>query len=1045
MKITLLKLSQVHTDDPSVATVVDFDEQITKWKVQTWADKRSLPSFQGTAAGWRVRKYDEEYFNYWNGWVFVDIDHIEGNSNEMLQTLHEKLKHYPFYKASQLSFSEEGIHIYFYIEPYWHTAEEYYAYAILCYNIVFSYIDIKYFDQHNFIHSQVFKISQHKWYINENFNINDSQVLVQTTTNYEDYCKNVRNMCPLRSQQFINKADEAIKDWYNGGKVSKNIGTPKFVYKVDGEFKPSEQLEHFHLNHNERFGVICALMGLYGQDKEKALSVYKMIMDYHLDGKHNKEWYIHEYDNFDITKGYEAKPYWIKWLSDNFGLHSQTWYGNKVIELKDNEYLWTYKNEVLDSLKTGINMIVAGTGTGKTEFWKSLNKEIINDCLATNELPILVIEPYNSISTSKYDLNDVNVVVGSKHFPKQLTNNLMYVTNYNHINSDLQNDDDWGRFKYIVVDESHLLTKEAFRGETVIPFINKLKEVAKYSVVVLQTGTPMDEQQLFEDINTIQIVKKDNRQIKYHFLQYDKAENDNKGWNLNYISDLTNTLVKEGKKVYIYWSDGSLDSFKKFQEYNFNLRCAIYHKRHQAECKDDMSWINNKHCLCDGIDDKYDVLLSSVYFGVGNDLNDTTDAAVIIIGNNTWQEDIQCIGRWRKAPRIDVYCVLTDYKYDWSIEDEYEWMINYKSKNLKYQFMDKTNRDKSITIHRQAFLLKDENDIPIWALMSVCDQWYSTIDLKIHKLLEYGIDVDQQICALKFDKIDVERERIIKQQIHDIKDKEKQQTLREIAEFGEIKTWCNTDATLTKWQKTIMRIYWTDRYLFEKLIVAKYIHKTSYIDSMSLFCELVDKIKDNEIDAAELEAWKWYSKIITEYDGKPVDTMWGSNITFAELTAAQAYTYFIHYKNKGEKDCIINWDYFSNFTKHCEAYSRMDPLMIEYLQSIKSEKVQQDTLKKINEELDVLGLEKVDVKEFSSINPFDTYKYVERSKFFNKLSEKVFLNELLKKINDSHKAGRKGMSFEVDGVIYHSVTEYAVKNQISKPAASKRLKKLNVV
>ena len=207
-------------------------------------------------------------------------------------------------------------------------------------------------------------------------------------------------------------------------------------------------------------------------------------------------------------------------------------------------------------------------------------------------------------------------------------------------------------------------------------------------------------------------------------------------------------------------------------------------------------------------------------------------------------------------------------------------MVNYKTKNLTYQFNDKTNRDKSITIHRQVYFITDENDIPIWSLMSVCDQWYSTIDLKIHKLLEYGIVVDKNIGSLTFNKIDIEREKLIKQQFCAIRDKEKQQTLREIAEYGDIKTWCNTDAALNKWQKTIMRIYWLDKDLYEKLIVAKYIHKTSYIDSMILFCNLVDSINNGSLDAAEVEAWKWYSKTITEYDGKVGETVWGSTITF---------------------------------------------------------------------------------------------------------------------------------------------------------------------
>ena len=119
--------------------------------------------------------------------------------------------------------------------------------------------------------------------------------------------------------------------------------------------------------------------------------------------------------------------------------------------------------------------------------------------------------------------------------------------------------------------------------------------------------------------------------------------------------------------------------------------------------------------------------------------------------------------------------------------------------------------------------------------------------------------------------------------------------------------------------------------------------------------------------------------------------------------------------------------------------------MIEYLQYIKSKQALEDELQNINEEMNVLGLEKVNVNSLYTINPFDTDKYVEKSGVLDSDSEREFLNTLLTKINDSHKVGRKGMIFIVDGVSYSSVTEYAAKNKISKPAASKRLKKLNVI
>lgn len=1057
MNITLLKYSQVSNGDKSKAWVVDFDS-ITKEQVRSDFDKAWLPAFQNTNAGFRVAKYDEKYFDYWNGWVFVDIDHIETDTQEMIEMLHKELQKFPMYKASQRSNGENGIHIYFYIEPYWHTVEEYYAFAVLCYNIVFNYIDIKYFDEHNFIHSQTFKISKRQWYINENFNANDAAMMVQTSKKMSEYCANIRNMCPTKYDVFIKEANKSISDYHNGGKITIAPERTSFVYKVNDTITPNSELQKFHLNHQERYGVICALMNFYNNDKVKALSVYSTIMDYHLDGKHDNNWYKHEYDNIDENKQYIAIPKWTEWLEHNFGITVKAFNSDNIIELKDkDDYLFLHKEEVLDKLKVGINMIIAGTGTGKTEFWKSLNKEICNDILAVNELPILVVEPYNSITDGKYNPNEINKIIRSCHFPKEITNNMMYVTNYDHINSDIKSIEDWSRFRYIVIDESHLLTKEAFRANTLVPFINKLKEIAKSSIVILQTGTPMDEVKLFDDINIIEVTKKDVRNIKYTFLKYDREGNENKYFNINYLSDLTKSLVNDGKKVYIYWNNGEFRKMKKFKEYNSNLKIAIYHKGNvkdkDKEFEEDMKWIDNNHCLSD----KYDVLLSSVYFGVGNDLNDTTDAAVIIIGNNTWQEDIQCIGRWRKSPNIDVYCVLDNDRYEWSIEDEYDRILAYKQKNILYNYNDKTNREKSISIGRNTFFIENEENIPIYALMSVCEQYNSTIEYKCIKLKEYGIDISIDFQTLKFEKLNEKLENKIKAAFRKIRNKEISETLSNLLNDGEILTWYNSDSKVVRWQKKVSHVYYIDKDLFNQLLEDGFLSKVSNTDCLSLFCTLVNKVKDNELDAAEIEAWKWYSKRNKELiaEGKDPNLNYENfSITVKELNAATAYTYFVHYKNKCTKDYIILGDYFPKFYECCELYSEMHPAMIEYLQYIHNEKKLEDEFDNVNEEMDVLGLDKIDLEEFYQLkditweyknNPFDTDKYVERSKFFNKLSEKVFLNELLKKLENKHlNAGRKGKEIVVDGVTYKNKADYALKNKISKGAASKRLKKLGI-
>ena len=74
-----------------------------------------------------------------------------------------------------------------------------------------------------------------------------------------------------------------------------------------------------------------------------------------------------------------------------------------VIHLNEDEYIGTKSNEVLNAIKTGINIIIAGVGTGKTSLWINRDKELKNDVLNAGMMKSTIItEPYNAILNTKF-------------------------------------------------------------------------------------------------------------------------------------------------------------------------------------------------------------------------------------------------------------------------------------------------------------------------------------------------------------------------------------------------------------------------------------------------------------------------------------------------------------------------------------------------------------------------------------------------------------------------------------------------------------------
>ena len=184
----------------------------------------------------------------------------------------------------------------------------------------------------------------------------------------------------------------------------------------------------------------------------------------------------------------------------------------------------------------------------------------------------------NSIIESKYDKDIFEIVTGSKRInvdpvPK------CYITNYNHLirqtfdgNKPREDIDKFfGQFELIIIDESHIMMKDMFRSDVLIPFMQTLNKINN-TKVILQTASPLFEQSTLHIKKTITIHKKEKANVKVIYRQ--AADN----FNIAHITCLINYYVSNGKKTYIYWKDGSLQNMK-FIKQIYPDAMVIYHKR----------------------------------------------------------------------------------------------------------------------------------------------------------------------------------------------------------------------------------------------------------------------------------------------------------------------------------------------------------------------------------------------------------------------------------------------------------------------------------
>ena len=508
------------------------------------------------------------------------------------------------------------------------------------------------------------------------------------------------------------------------------------------DIKYISQKKKYDTDYYDRLYIITALKKYLG-DYDKCKEVwYKFCEELTL----YRDYTVNKFRNMlDLN--------WDKIKSDTGHIEILKKYGFKIddsnlhIHLNENEYINDVVDVILDFITNGLNMLISGTGSGKTEGWKQWWIKISEMMSMSFHKSVLIVEPMNSIIESKYDPDNFEIITGSKRIkidgiPK------CYITNYNHLIKKTHDDkyvvrddiiDFFSQFELVIIDESHIMMKDIFRSEVLIPFMKTLNSINN-TKVILQTASPLYEESVLNIRKTVTIHKKEKANVKVIYRQTD----DN--FNISNIICLLNYYVSNGKKTYIYWSNGSLQNMN-FIKKIYPDSMIIYHKKDKGS--EDMKYINEEHMLSD----KSNVMISSIYFGVGNDLNDEIDdAAVIIIGNNVWQEDIQAKGRWRNAKNIEV-CIISlpheknfiestkNRPFDWNerytfYKNQYSWIYN-----------DSLIRDKSIIISNKKYQINKEEDIEYLAKMQIANEYSCQLCIKNKEFKRLGYDVRENISS----------------------------------------------------------------------------------------------------------------------------------------------------------------------------------------------------------------------------------------------------------------------------------------------------------
>ena len=379
------------------------------------------------------------------------------------------------------------------------------------------------------------------------------------------------------------------------------------------------------------------------------------------------------------------------------------------IQLNEDEYLGHYITELkVIAKKKKIHLWQVPAGKGKTEMVKQLAKT--HRVLVAVPTIAIIRNKFENDITYKDDFKfcygkggiktelDSKKLNGNGHSIVSTFDQLSYIHNIKSIASN---------FDYIFIDESHELTLSYYRlkctGKLMTNLLNygeylqnpayKLQhEITPHASLILMTGTPCGEQQLFgkENVRLTRFLPKKNKPINVVLCR------DMKHTFNTFVKKLKEILLDENSLVFIPCNLGEpyINTLMQF------IGCWDYmiYSKNQSKTEN-VKFIDEKSLIPQNIK----VILGTKSAGCGLDFNNTDKKVSVLFSENEISAYIeQYISRFRKAD-VDTYLFVQtidakgneiDFDFDGDINKPYEYEFDETDyKNKKKAFFNSKNTE----------------------------------------------------------------------------------------------------------------------------------------------------------------------------------------------------------------------------------------------------------------------------------------------------------------------------------------------------------------
>jgi hypothetical protein len=348
--------------------------------------------------------------------------------------------------------------------------------------------------------------------------------------------------------------------------------------------------------------------------------------------------------------------------------------------LTKDEYLGHIRNDILNST-TGITLLEAGPGLGKTEMVKQLVRD---------GKRIVMVMPFTSTIKSKVENDDKWYFSYGNRKPRLDAAPGLALTIDKFSRMSIMDIKTAG-YDYIFIDESHLMFLSEYR-----PIMSKVVDLIKNSEVpiIMMSGTPCGELVFFPDATHIHVVKDDNRKKVFRINMVESPSD----LMFHMCRQMAKDIV-EKRRILFPTNAGTLYSKQIEAAVNYFLRndhqifepinLKYYKKANIGE--QFMDDVNFEKTIKD-----VQILLCSNYLSVGVDVLDRFEFSIYFADLILPHEIDQFCNRLRKN---DLYANLYVAKND--AEGNTRSLSKYKPLNFKL------NDDEITTVHSILQLCND--------------------------------------------------------------------------------------------------------------------------------------------------------------------------------------------------------------------------------------------------------------------------------------------------------------------------------------------------